>query len=56
MPSNNEMSFTLNLAAAIDGVIDFDIMLNVKFHRRATTKLEDKIYDCVPHNLFNLLE
>ena len=25
-------------------------------HRRATTNLEDKLYYCVPHNLFNFLE
>ena len=29
---------------------------NVELHRRAKTKIEDKPYDYVPQNLFNLLE
>ena len=50
------MPFALKPAASVDGIIDFDIPLNVKFHRRETTKLEDKIYDFVPRDLFNFLE
>ena len=50
------MHFAIKPEAAVDGTIDFDIALNVKSHRRATTKLEDEIYDFVPHNLFNFLE
>ena len=50
------MPFALNPAAAVDGIIDFDMTSNVKFHRRATTKLEGKIYDFVPQDLSNFLE
>ena len=50
------MNFKLNPEAAIDGIIDFDIPLNLKLHIIQTTKLEDKIYDCVPQDLLNFLE
>ena len=50
------MSFALNPEAAVDGIIYFDILSNVKLHRSATRKLEDKLYDCVPQDLFNFLE
>ena len=50
------MPFALNPSAAVGGITDFDILSNVKIHRRATTKLEHKLYDCVPHNMFNFLE
>ena len=50
------MPFALNPAAAVGGIIYFDILSKVKNHRRAITKLEHKLYDCVPHNMFNFLE
>ena len=50
------MLFAINPAAAVGGIIDFDILSNVKTHRRATTKLEHKLYDCVPHKMFNFLK
>ena len=56
LDSKNEMPLKINPEAAVDGIIYFDILLNVKLYRRATKKLEDKLYDCVPHNLFNFLE
>ena len=56
LTSNNKIPFTLNLAAAVDGNIDFDIPLNVKFHKRETTNLEDELYNCVLQDLFNFLE
>ena len=54
--SNNEMPFALNPAAAVDGITNFDIPLNVKLHRRVTTKLYVELYYCVPQDLFNFLE
>ena len=56
LTSNNKIPFTLNLAAAVDGNIDFDIPLNVKFHKRETTNLEDELYNCVLQDLFKFLE
>ena len=50
------MPFSLNPVASVDGILYFDILLNVKFHRRATTKWEDKLYNFVPHDLFDFLE
>ena len=50
------MTFSLNLETAVDGIIDFDIPSNVKLHIRATTKLENKLYNFVPHDLLNFLE
>ena len=49
------MPFALNLAAAVDSIIDFNIPLNVKFHIRETTKLEGELYDFVLHDMFNFL-
>ena len=34
--------------------MDREIPLNIKFHRRATTELEEEIYNCVLHDMFNL--
>ena len=56
MPSNKEMPFSLNPAAEVYGIIDFYIPSNVKFHRRATTKLEYELYNFVPQDLFSFLE
>ena len=56
MPSNNEMPFALNPAAAVDSFIDFDIPSNVTFHRRETIKLEDELYNFVMQDMFNFLE
>ena len=42
--------------ASVDGNIEFDIPSNVKLHRRATTKLEDKLYNCVLQYLFNFIQ
>ena len=50
------MPFALNPAAAVDGIIDFYIPLNVKLHRRATAKSEGKLLTFVPQDLFNFLE
>ena len=50
------MSFTFNPGASVDGIINFDILPNVKLHRMATTKLGYELYDYVPHDLFNFLE
>ena len=50
------MPFSLNPEAAVDVIVNFDIPLNLKLHRRATTKLEGELYDCVPHDLFNFFE
>ena len=50
------MPFAINPTAAVDGIINFDIPSNVKLHGRATKKLEDELYDCVPHDLSDFLE
>ena len=50
------MTFVFNLAAAVDGIIKFDIPLNIKFQRSSATKLKDELYNYVPHDLFNFLE
>ena len=50
------MPFALNPEAAVDGIIDFDILSNVKLHRRAETNLEDEVYNCVLQYLFKFLE
>ena len=50
------MPFALNPEAAVDGIIDFDMTSNVKFHRGATTKLEDELYNFLLQDLFNFLE
>ena len=50
------MPFALNPEAAVDCIIDFGIQLNVKLHRRETTKLEDEVYNCLLHNMLNFLE
>ena len=46
------MPFVLTPVEAVHGIIKFDIPLNEKLHRRATTKLEDRLYNFVPHDLF----
>ena len=50
------MPFALKTAAAVEDFINFDNQSNVKLHRRAITQLEDKLYNFVPHNLFNFLD
>ena len=55
-PLNNKMPFALNLEAAVDGITKFDIPSDIKLNRRATTKLEEELYYCVPHDLFSLSE
>ena len=50
------MPFALNPAAAVEGMIDFDNQPNLKLHIREKTKLKDKLYNCVPHDMFNFLE
>ena len=45
------MPFAIKPEAYVEGIINFEIPSNVKIHRRATKKLEDKLYDCVPHDL-----
>ena len=50
------MPFALKLAVAIESIIDFDIMSNVKLHIRATTNLDYELYECVPQDLFNFLD
>ena len=50
------MPFAIKPEAYVEGIIDFEIPSDVKMHRRETTKLEDELYDCVPHDLFNFLE
>ena len=56
LSSNKYIPFAINPEEAVDGIIDFDIPLNVKLQRREKTKLEDELYNCVPHDLFNFLE
>ena len=51
LPSNNEMPFALNLTSAVDDITDFEIPANVKLDRRARTKLEEELYNCVPQDL-----
>ena len=48
--------FALNPAQAITGVIDFTIDSNVKLHKRATSKLSDDLFDCVPEDLNQFLK
>ena len=56
LTSNNDIPFSLNLSTAIDGIIDIDVPLNIKLHRRATNKIKYKLYDFVPPNLFKFIE
>ena len=42
------MPLSLNLSAAVGGIIELNTPLNVKLHGRVTTKLEDKLYNFVP--------
>ena len=48
--------FALNPAGAITGLIDFNKVNHLKMHRRATTKLADDTFDCVPEDLYQFLK
>ena len=50
------MPYVLKLAADVGGMITFYIPSNVKLQKSATIKLENNLYDCVPHDLFNFFE
>ena len=46
----------LILAGAITGIIDFNKVNHLKMHRRATAKLADDTFDCVPEDLYQFLK
>ena len=48
--------FALNPAQAITGIIDFTVDSNVKLHKRATSKLSEDLFDCVPEDLNQFLK
>ena len=48
--------FALNPAQATVGVIDFTRESNVKLHKRATSKLSEDLFDCVPEDLNHFLK
>ena len=43
--------FALNPAQAITGIIDFTKDSNVKLYRKATPKLSEDLFNCVPEDL-----
>ena len=43
--------FALNLAHAVQGVINFAKLDNVKLHRKGTSRLNDDPFDCVLEDL-----
>ena len=47
--------FTLNPAQAITGIIDFTKDANIKLYRKATSKLSEDLFDCVPEDLLQFL-
>ena len=48
--------FVLNPAQAITGIINFTKDSNVKLYRKATLKLIEDLFDCVPENIFQFLK
>ena len=46
----------LNPAQAITGIIDFTKDSNVKIYRKATSKLSEDLFDCVPEDLLQFLK
>lgn len=48
--------FALNPAQATVGVIDFTRESNVKLHKRATSRLSEDLFDCVPEDLNHFLK
>ena len=48
--------FALNPAQAITGIIDFTKDLTVKLYRKATSKLSEYLFDCVPEDLLKFLK
>ena len=50
------IQFALNPAGAIPGLIDFTLQSHLRMHRRATSKLSDDTFDCVPEDLYQFLK
>ena len=50
------VSFALNPAQAINGIIDFTKDLNANLYRKATSKLSEDLFDYVPEDLLQLLK
>ena len=48
--------FVLNTAQAITGIIDFTKDSNIKLYRKATSKLSQNLFDCVPEDLLQFLK
>ena len=50
------ITFALNPAHAVQGVINFAKSDNVKLHRKGTSRLNDDPFDCVPKDLHQFLK
>ena len=50
------ISFVLNPAHAVQGVINFSKSDNIKLHRKCTSRLNDDPFDCVPKDLHQFLK
>ena len=48
--------FALNPAHAMQGVINFSKLDNIKLHKKGTSRLSENRFDCVPKDIHQFLK